>query len=577
MDGISQLLIAPTGGGKTACFYGILLVMDYLRENPHPRFPTPPSNPVVLIVTPLNELGNSHAAEMMELGIKAIAVNSTTIRSAYDDGRNIFKEIRRCEWAAVLLSVELLCSEHVEDILEDDNFLNNLVQLGLDETHVVLEWGGDFRPAYCQLGLIHKRLPSRVPLLAVTATLEPGRAYDDICKTLNLRKGEFFSQRLSSERTNVRTVIHELSHNLNGTEFPELAWLVAPGGKSIAYCKTIEQGYRLYKYLASTLPPGDSRRRRVRVWSSITPADYNAETLRLFREDPDTCCIVATVAFGMGMNLRNVINSVNVGVPKTGNLWIQQNGRAGRDLDMYAVGHTYVERSVMKKVKESLRTDEHSHHRESGSKMAIESDLDNTIQRLLTAHIEGRCLEAEKNIVYDNPGPLSRLNCHAASRLYPCSSCEIFVDPSCPQTSSVPMASESTVESYPKLRSFGPPAPIPLTKDMRMHASQKLQTFAHTRWQQKNDSFSRNLPSSCLWTGNTFTFILDHFYIFRNLENISISLSQWKHLHDDGSALAKLLIELNERYDNRRTKRVEIRTARAAATKARNKAVKQGE
>ncbi|KAF9230789.1 P-loop containing nucleoside triphosphate hydrolase protein, partial [Melanogaster broomeanus] len=271
LDGQSQLLVVPTGGGKTAVFYGILLILEHLKKSPiHELGPFKfPNNPVIMIVTPLNELGNMHAAEMTAMGLKAVAINSKMITTALDENRDLLDEVRRCEWNISLWSPEKLASQGADAVLRDETFRKNVVLYGVDEAHVVNAWGKSFRMAYRQTGLVHRRLPNHVPLVALSATIVPGTEQNAICESLGLRRGHFHFTRLSCERPNIHIVVHELMHSLVGDRFPDIAWVLDDGKKVVVYCKTIELVFRVVLYLWSQCPPGPERMKIVWIWYSL--------------------------------------------------------------------------------------------------------------------------------------------------------------------------------------------------------------------------------------------------------------------------------------------------------------------
>ncbi|KAF5313659.1 hypothetical protein D9611_010162 [Ephemerocybe angulata] len=134
------VLLAATSSGKTAVFFCILIVLQHLAKHPRPdiRPGSWPEKPVVLVVTPLVELGNNHANEMRAFGQRAVSLNATTLAKAAEEGRNLFSEIRLCEWTMVFLSAERLTSKEVDKILRDKDFKANLVMLGIDEAHVLV-------------------------------------------------------------------------------------------------------------------------------------------------------------------------------------------------------------------------------------------------------------------------------------------------------------------------------------------------------------------------------------------------------------------------------------------------------
>ncbi|KAF9478507.1 hypothetical protein BDN70DRAFT_808755, partial [Pholiota conissans] len=226
-------------------------------------------------------------------------------------------------------------------------FRRNLVLLGIDEAHVLDPWGKDFRQAYRQIGLLRNRLPAHTSLVAVTATLCPGKETRSLCSALNLKPGAYHEIRQSSERPNVRMIFKTLTHGLGGYDFPDIAWVFKRGVKAVVYCRTIDLGFRVAYYGWRQYTHGSRPLENVRLWSAVTSPSYNARTLDLFKNNEDTSVIVATIAFGMGMNLKNITDSINLGLPSTFNGLIQQNGRAGRNMDMEARGWTYV-RSLAK-------------------------------------------------------------------------------------------------------------------------------------------------------------------------------------------------------------------------------------
>lgn len=261
-------------------------------------------------------------------------------------GRNLLKEVCEGRWSVVLLSAERLVSPDVDSIIRNQSFRQNLVLLGIDETHVVVPWGKDFRQAYHQISALRRRLPSHTALVAVSATISPGKEFNTLCSTLELKCGQYHLIRESSERPNVRMVFKTLTHGLGGYQFPDIAWVFKRGVKAVVYCQTIDLCFRVAYYGWNLFAESCRRLDNVRLWTAISSATYNSRTLELFKNNEDTSVIVATIAFGMGMNLRNISDSINLGLPTTYSGLIQQNGCAGRDLEMEGRGWTYVESSL---------------------------------------------------------------------------------------------------------------------------------------------------------------------------------------------------------------------------------------
>ncbi|KDQ50833.1 hypothetical protein JAAARDRAFT_51106 [Jaapia argillacea MUCL 33604] len=652
LDGKPQLNIVATGGGKTALFYGPLLIAQHLLRYPVPGIKPVPPKPVILIVTPLVELGNKHVSEMTELKIQALAVNADSVTTASRQGRDIWEEVRTCMWAAVVLSAERLASKEADEVLRDKTFRENLLLLGLDEAHVVVPWGLEFRTDYRQMGLIRKRLPEEVAFVAATATLTPGKEQEDLCHLLGLRKGHFHTIRLSCERLNVRTVIRELTHGLSTYQFLDIAWIATPGMKAVVYCETIDLGFRVALYLWSLLPPGRQRVQQIRLWNSLTSSAHNKETLRLFREDIGTYAIVATVAFGMGMDEKNIRVVVNVGVTKSLSAWLQQIGHGGRDAATEAQGITYVEVTVLAsfyEAKRKLEEEKEAEEKEArekvtrereaeedsarapvevGSATIIAGDGENekakrgsskgaatkrtatraastrrpgkkapekplaatkskqrkkkvtsrttqvtnarktedNIARILSAHVDSRCLNAEINDIFGNPGPNTTKNCHEAKRPLPCSSCLPFWMNPAPAS-----RPSDFMDPPPKAQKSGP---VALTNVERDHAHAKLHEFARKHWSLKTSAIARHTPATVLWTGSTLDTILTSFHLLRSRQSLQDMLSEWSYIDEDGDALYELIDALNQRLDIRRAQAQVKKIEKAAATRARNKEAK---
>lgn len=134
-----------------------------------------------------------------------------------------------------------------------------------------------------------------------------------------------------------------LTHGLGGYQFPDIAWVFKHGVKAVVYCQMIDLCFWVVYYGWNLYPESCHRLDNVRLWTAISLATYNSWTLELFKNNEDTSVIIATIAFGMGMNLRNISDSINLGLPTTYSGLIQQNGCAGQDLEIEARGWTYVE------------------------------------------------------------------------------------------------------------------------------------------------------------------------------------------------------------------------------------------
>jgi superfamily II DNA helicase RecQ len=126
----------------------------------------------------------------------------------------------------------------------------------------------------------------------------------------------FHLVRRSNERHNIQFLLSSLTHGLGGDIFPDLLQYLKDNRKSIIYCATIELCWRVYIYLLRLLPPGPQRLRRVRLYHAMCWEDENEQTVRMIRDEPDCQVVVATVAFGQGFNIRVLLDSLMLRVPK---------------------------------------------------------------------------------------------------------------------------------------------------------------------------------------------------------------------------------------------------------------------
>ncbi|KAJ7868244.1 hypothetical protein B0H14DRAFT_2300913, partial [Mycena olivaceomarginata] len=114
---------------------------------------------------------------------------------------------------------------------------------------------------------------------------------------------------------------------LGGSQFPDLLQYLAEGRKTIIYCATIELCWRIFVFLFRLLPRGPQRLRRVRLYHAMYWAEENEETVAMLHDDPLCQVVVATVACGQGFNVKSLLDSISLGVPKSVAQTIQQGGR----------------------------------------------------------------------------------------------------------------------------------------------------------------------------------------------------------------------------------------------------------
>jgi superfamily II DNA helicase RecQ len=171
----------------------------------------------------------------------------------------------------ILLSPEILSSQPFERLLQHKSFSTRLCALGIDEVHLVQDWGDpSFRDAFRHIALVHARMPRGTVLIGLTATLLAGQETTELLQTLGLTPGTFFFQRRSNIRHDVRDIYRVLRHGLSTWTFPDLDWVIEGNRKTIIYSGNFNLGFRLHTYFRHKAPE-----KKVRLYNSLSFATYN--------------------------------------------------------------------------------------------------------------------------------------------------------------------------------------------------------------------------------------------------------------------------------------------------------------
>jgi ATP-dependent DNA helicase RecQ len=292
--GGDALVLMPTGSGKSLCYQ----IPALLREG------------VGVVVSPLIALMQDQVAALAELGVRAAFLNST---QSGPEGAEIEQRARRGELDLLYVAPERLLTGRCLDLLAECR----IALLAIDEAHCVSQWGHDFRPEYLKLSVLHERFPG-VPRIALTATADAiTRA--EILERLRLRGARAFVS--SFDRPNIRYRIVEKDDARK--QLLEFIRAEHAGEAGIVYClsrkKTDETAAFLCKQGISAL---------------AYHAGMDAETRRRNQERfqrEDGIVMVATIAFGMGIDKPDVRYVAHLDLPKSVEGYYQETGRAGRD------------------------------------------------------------------------------------------------------------------------------------------------------------------------------------------------------------------------------------------------------
>jgi len=293
LNGKDALVIMPTGGGKSICYQIPAIIFDGLT----------------IVVSPLISLMKDQVDQLTQYGVSAVVLNSYISEDLYS--LNISK-IKSGEADMLYIAPESLMMPNIRNLLSQIKVSG----FTIDEAHCISEWGHDFRPDYRQLAEVRKDFPDAV-CIALTATATP-RVREDIRQILQMRQSESFIA--SFDRENLFLNVVDKSDPVDQI----LDFLYTRKGQSgIIYCFSRRQTDELYQDLKNE---GYS----VRPYHAGL-SEHQRETYQnaFIRDDIDI--IVATVAFGMGIDKPDVRFVIHHDMPQNIESYYQQIGRAGRD------------------------------------------------------------------------------------------------------------------------------------------------------------------------------------------------------------------------------------------------------
>lgn len=296
LGGSNTFVIMPTGAGKSLCY----------------QLPAVIKDGTAVVISPLIALMKNQVDQLNAFGINAYFLNSTLNKS---ETNKVKKEVLAGNTKLLYVAPESLTKEENVKFLKEAN----ISFVAIDEAHCISEWGHDFRPEYRRIKSIIAQIGEKLPIIALTATATP-KVQQDIQRNLQMEEADLFKS--SFNRTNL---YYEVRPKIkNETKKQIIKYIKGQKGKSgIIYClsrKKVEEIASLLKV------------------NGINAAPYHAgldQNIRIKNQDDflneELDVIVATIAFGMGIDKPDVRYVIHYDVPKSLEGYYQETGRAGRD------------------------------------------------------------------------------------------------------------------------------------------------------------------------------------------------------------------------------------------------------
>lgn len=298
------LVVMPTGGGKSLCY----------------QIPALINNGVAIIISPLISLMKDQVDTLKTKGVNAGLINSTITQEEYSQ---IVSELRKNTLKLLYIAPERL---------ESEKFLIFLSKISvsfvaIDEAHCISEWGHDFRPSYKKINRIFDFIP-RVPVIALTATATR-LVKNDIIKSLNLKGTEEFTTdfnrknlvyqaiKTKNKQSEILQILSRLKKKYSEGSIEKQEYSI------IIYCSSRKKTEELNDFLLTQKIP-------TLIYHAGLPDAFRTKIQEDFLNTP-TSTIIATNAFGMGIDKSNVRAVIHYDLPSSVENYYQESGRAGRD------------------------------------------------------------------------------------------------------------------------------------------------------------------------------------------------------------------------------------------------------
>ncbi|MGV6852057.1 MAG: DNA helicase RecQ [bacterium] len=293
-NGEDALVLMPTGGGKSLCYQ----IPALIRAG------------TAIIVSPLIALMHDQVSALNLLGINAAYLNSSL---SSEKRSHVIQQLRNKKLDLLYIAPERLTNPFMLDLLSQCE----IALFAIDEAHCVSQWGHDFRPDYQKLAILHQQFPN-TPRIALTATADQ-RTREEIIEQLALQKARVFIS--SFDRPNIHYTIQD---GQNGRQkLWQFIQTTHPENAGIVYCLSRKKVESVAQWLS------EQGRIALPYHAGLSDQQRNEHQERFLREEG--IIIVATIAFGMGIDKPDVRFVAHLSLPKSVEAYYQETGRAGRD------------------------------------------------------------------------------------------------------------------------------------------------------------------------------------------------------------------------------------------------------
>jgi len=294
ISGQDALVLMPTGGGKSLCYQ----IPSIIRRG------------TGIVVSPLIALMQDQVSALRQQGVAVALLNSSL---SFQEAREVEAQLMHGDLDLLYVAPERLCQERTLNLLHQID----VALFAIDEAHCVSQWGHDFRPEYIQLSILHEQFP-QVPRIALTATADE-TTRNEIAFRLALQKAQLFIS--SFDRPNIRYRVRQ--KNNPRAQLLQFISTEHPQDAGIIYCLSRKKVDETAAWLA------DQGVKALPYHAGLSTVMRQQHQQRFLREEQ--VVIVATVAFGMGIDKPDVRYVAHLDLPKSIESYYQETGRAGRD------------------------------------------------------------------------------------------------------------------------------------------------------------------------------------------------------------------------------------------------------